>query len=205
MGRLEYNKTLAVAASSALWSDTVPPMRHTLLLVVLLPLGCIVEAPGGDKQAAAAPATAAPRPGTRPAGVRNGANFDGKVELLAASFNPPVLTPGDVSEVKLYFRVLQPLPEDWQIFVHAEDPEGKGPRTNFDHQPKRPTSTWKPGETVEDSFAVGIPAGSAQRSVELWVGFWLPRTDARLPVKNPEAVRTDNADRVLLARLLVQP
>ncbi len=179
-------------------------MRHVLPLLVLLPLGCIVEAPGGDKQSATTSATAA-RPGARPVGVRNGANFDGKVELLAASFNPPMLTPGDVSEVKLYFRVLQPLPDDWQIFVHAEDPEGKAPRTNFDHLPKRPTSSWRPGETIEDTFAIGIPAGSTQRAMDLWVGFWLPRTDARLTVKNPEVVRTDNNDRVLLAHLLVQP
>ena len=182
----------------------MPPMRHVLAVLFLLSSGCIVEAPGGDKQAPAAAATAA-RPGVRPAGVRNGANFDGKVELLAASFNPPVLTPGDVSEVKLYFRVLQPLPDDWQIFVHAEDPEGKAPRTNFDHLPKRPTSSWRTGETIEDTFVIGVPAGGTQRAVDLWVGFWLPRTDARLPVKNPEAVRTDNTGRVLLSRLLVQP
>jgi hypothetical protein len=180
-------------------------MRNALLLLVLLPLGCIVEAPGGDKQAPAASTAATARPGSRPAGVRSGANFDGKVELLAASFNPSFLTPGDVSEVKLYFRVLQPLPEDWQVFVHAEDPEGKAPRTNFDHAPKRPTSSWRPGETIEDTFIVGIPAGSAQRAMDLWVGFWLPRTDARLPVKNKDAVRTDNNDRVQLTRLLVQP
>jgi hypothetical protein len=178
-------------------------MRHLLLPLVLLHLGCIVEAPGGDKPSPGTSAASA-RPGTRPAGVKSGANFDGKVELLAAAFNPPVLTPGDVSEVKLYFRVLQPLPDDWQIFVHAEDPEGKVSRTNFDHVPKRPTSTWRAGDTIEDTFNVGVPAGTAQRSVDLWVGFWLPRTDARLPVKNPEAVRTES-DRVLLARLLVQP
>ncbi len=182
-------------------------MRHLRLLLALLPLGCIVEAPGGDKQSPGSSATAA-RPGSRAAGVRNGANFDGKVELLAASFNPPVLTPGDVTEVKLYFRVLQPLPEDWQVFVHAEDPEGKGARTNYDHVPgggKRPTSSWRVGETIEDTFAIGLPAGSTQRAVDLWVGFWLPRTDARLPVRAaPEGVRTDN-NRVLLARVLAQP
>ncbi len=180
-----------------------PPMRHVLLPLLLLLMGCIVEAPGGDKQSPGA-STPPARGAVRPAGVRNGANFDGKIELLAASFNPPALTPGEVSEVKLYFRVLQPLTDDWQLFVHAEDPEGKVARANFDHLPKRPTSTWRPGETVEDTFSVGIPAGSTQRSVDLWVGFWLPRTDARLPVKNPEAVRTE-ADRVLLAHLLVQP
>jgi hypothetical protein len=179
-------------------------MRYVLPVVLLLPLGCIVEAPGGDKPAPGSPAATTARPSARPAGVRNGANFDGKIELLAASFNPPTLTPGDASEVKLYFRVLQPLPEDWQIFVHAEDPEGKVARTNFDHAPRRATSTWRPGETIEDTFSLGVPAGSTQRAVDVWVGFWLPRTDARLPVRNPEAVKTES-DRVLLARLVVQP
>ena len=178
-------------------------MRHLLFALTLFSFGCIVEAPGGDKQSPSASASA-PRPGARPVGVRNGANFDGKVELLAASFNPPVLVPGDVSEVKLYFRVLQPLGEDWQIFVHAEDPDGKVQRANFDHAPKRPTSSWRPGETIEDTFAVGVPPGSGQRALDLWVGFWLPRSEARLAVKNPEAVRADNG-RVLLAHLLVQP
>ena len=141
-------------------------MRHLCLLLALLPLGCIVEAPGGDsKQSPGAPLAAA-RPGSRPAGVRNGSIFDGKVELVAASFNPPMLTPGDVTEVKLYFRVLQPVTDDWQIFVHAEDPEGKLQRSNFDHVPVggvRPTSSWRVGETIEDTFAIGLPAGSSQR------------------------------------------
>ena len=179
-------------------------MRRALLLLALLPLGCIVEAPGGDKQAPGA--SAAPRPGVRPGSVKSGANFDGKVELVGATFNPAVLVPGDVTQVKLFFRVIQPLPEDWQVFVHAEDPEVRSTRTNFDHIPAgglRPTSGWKPGEVVEDTFTIGLPAGSKQRALDLWIGFWLPRTDGRLAVKNSDAVRTDS-DRVLLARLPVQ-
>jgi hypothetical protein len=180
-------------------------IRRALLLLTLIPLGCIVEAPGGDK--AAPGTTAAPRPGVRPGSVKSGAVYDGKVELVGATFTPAVLVPGDVTQVKLYFRVLQPLPEDWQVFVHAEDPEGRSTRTNFDHVPaggRRPTSSWKPGEVVEDTFTVGVPVGTKQRMMDLWIGFWLPRTDGRLPVKNTDTIRTD-ADRVLLARLPVQP
>jgi hypothetical protein len=200
---------LAVAAPSAYFRGEDAPAMHLLRTVLCLPLlfalGCIVEAPGGDKQLA--DGASAARPGLRPGTVKNGANFDGKVELVGATFTPTALVPGDVTQVKLFFRVLEPLSEDWQVFVHAEDPEGRGARTNFDHVPvggRRPTSGWKPGEIVEDTFAVSLPVGSRQRAMDLWVGFWLPRTDARLPVKNPEAVRVDG-DRVLLARLAVQP
>lgn len=182
-------------------------MRRSALLLLLSALvpGCIVEAPGGDK-AAPAGSTAA-RPGVRPGMVKSGANFDGKLELVGATFTPGALVPGDVTQVKLYFRVLEPLAENWQVFVHAEDPEGRAARANFDHHPaegRRPTSSWRPGEVVEDTFNIQLPPGSQQRAMDLWVGFWLPRTDGRLPVRNAQAVRTDS-DRVLLARIAVQP
>jgi hypothetical protein len=201
---------LAVAAPSAYFSGettlpTMHPLRSLLSLLLPLALGCIVEAPGGDKQAAAG--ASAPRAGIRPGQVKNGANFDGKVELVGATFAPSALVPGDVTQVKLFFRVLEPLSEDWQVFVHAEDPERRDVRTNFDHLPvggRRPTSGWKPGEIVEDAFAISLPVGTRQRAMDLWVGFWLPRTDARLPVKNPEALPRVDGDRVLLARLPVQ-
>jgi hypothetical protein len=181
-------------------------MRRILFLLAIVPLGCIVEAPGGDKQAPGA--SAAPRPGVRPGTVKNGANFGGKVELVGATFVPAVLVPGDVTQVKLFFRVLEPLTDDWQVFVHGEDPEGRGARTNFDHLPaggRRPTSGWRPGEVIEDTFTIGLPPGTKQRVMDLWVGFWMPRSDSRLPVRNVDGgLQVDN-DRVLLARLAVQP
>jgi len=176
-----------------------------LLLLAVLSPACIVEAPGGDKPGASG--AAAPRPGVKPVTLKNGANFDGKVELMAVTFTPGLLVPGDVTQVKLYFRVLAPLGDDWQVFVHAEDPEGRVARANYDHLPvsgRRPTSGWRPGEIIEDAFTIGLPLGSHQRAMDLWVGFWLPRTDARLPVRNAEAVRADN-DRVPLARIAAQP
>jgi hypothetical protein len=179
--------------------------RPLLLLLAALASGCIVEAPGGDK--AAPPGAAAPRPGVKPVTLKNGANFAGKVELVGATFTPGVLVPGDVTQVKLYFRVLEPLSDDWQVFVHAEDPEGRAQRANFDHLPvggRRPTTSWRPGDVIEDTFNIGLPMGSSQRAMDLWVGFWLPRTDVRLPVRNAAAVRAES-DRVPLARITVAP
>jgi hypothetical protein len=39
--------------------------------------------------------------------------------------------------------------------------------------------------------------------VNVFVGLWLPTTNARMKVRNPDAVRTDGNDRVLLVQLPV--
>jgi hypothetical protein len=39
--------------------------------------------------------------------------------------------------------------------------------------------------------------------VNVYVGLWLPRTEERIKVRNPQTVRTDGNDRVLLVQLPV--
>jgi len=39
--------------------------------------------------------------------------------------------------------------------------------------------------------------------VNVFVGLWLPSTSGRMKVRNPEVVRTDGNDRVLLVQLPV--
>ena len=59
----------------------------------------------------------------------------------------------------LVFRVIKPTTDDWQVFVHVEDAEGRGERLNADHPLRVPTSTWKAGELVQDEFALTLPPG----------------------------------------------
>jgi hypothetical protein len=179
-------------------------MRRSLFLVPLLAAlsACIVEAPTSEKSG---PATA--RTQVKPVAVKNGAILgDGQqIELVGATFAPASVTPGDTTRIVLVFRAVQPLPEDWQIFVHVEDAEGRQERINADHPPRRPTSSWRPGEIVQDEFVLNLPPGWRVRAVNIFVGLWLPRTEARMKVRNPEAVRTDGNDRVLLVQLPVVP
>jgi hypothetical protein len=180
-------------------------MRRSLLL--LLPLltvlsACIVEAPTSEKSGSSPARTQA-----KPVAVKNGAILgEGQqIELVGATFAPASVTPGDTTRIVLVFRAVQPLPEDWQIFVHVEDAEGRQERVNADHPPRRPTSSWRAGEIIQDEFAFTLPPGWRVRAVNLFVGLWLPRTEARMKVRNPEAVRTDGNDRVLLVQLPVVP
>lgn len=178
-------------------------MRRAFALVSLLSVlpACIVEAPTSEKSGAAA--AQSPRGQVKAVPVKNGAVLGELAELVGATFAPPSVTSGDATRVVLVFRAIKPSTEDWQVFVHVEDAEGRGERLNGDHAFRAPTSTWKTGEVIQDEFALTLPPGWKSRAVNVFVGLWLPSTNARMKVRNPEAVRTDGNDRILLVQLPV--
>lgn len=179
-----------------------PASLALLLCVSSLTPACIVEAPGGASPSERRQAVVAEVP---PLSVKGGANFEDAVELVGASVQPGRITPGDVARVTVYFKVLKALEEDYTIFVHVEDAE-RADRNNVDHKPAGglyPTTQWKPGETVKDEFSFTIAGTSAARTINLWMGFWDPKTDGRLRLKNPDAVRNDGQNRILLMQIPV--
>jgi hypothetical protein len=177
-------------------------MRRAFTLVSLLTVlpACIVEAPTSEKSGAPAQSG---RGQPKAVPVKNGAVLGDLAELVGATFAPPSVAAGDSTRVVLVFRVIKPTTEDWQVFVHVEDAEGRGERLNADHPLRAPSSTWKAGEVIQDEFGLTLPAGWRSRAVNVFVGLWLPTTNARMKVRNPEAVRTDGNDRVLLVQLPV--
>lgn len=179
------------------------PSLPLLLVPALLLSACIVEAPGGASPNERRQAVVTQVP---PLSVNSGANFEDKVELVGASVQPGRISAGDAVRVTAYFKVLKPLDEDYTVFVHVEDADGRMERLNADHRPAGglyPTTQWKPGETVKDEFSVALPPGAQARAINLWTGFWEPKTDTRLQLKNPGAVRNDGRSRVLLAQVPV--
>jgi hypothetical protein len=176
-------------------------MRRTLALVTLLTIlpACIVEAPSSSDKAN----PQQQRSQAKAVPVKNGAVLGDLAELVGATFAPPSVTPGDGTRVVLVFRAIKPTTDDWQVFVHIEDAEGRGERLNADHPLRVPTSSWKAGELVQDEFLVTLPPGWKARAVYVFVGLWLPGSNARMKIRNPESVRTDGNDRILLAQLPV--
>ncbi|MFY0580282.1 hypothetical protein F0U62_40540 [Cystobacter fuscus] len=174
-----------------------------LLVAVFLLGACIVEAPGGasPNERRQSVVTQVPTLSTK-----GGANFEDKVELVGANLQPGRLAPGDSARVTAYFKVLKPLDEDYTIFVHVEDAEGRMERLNVDHKPAGglyPTTQWKVGETVKDEFMIALPPGASARTINVWMGFWEPKTDGRLQLNNPEVVRNDGRSRILLMQIPV--
>ncbi len=179
-----------------------------LLPLTLLLSGCIVEAPSGaESSAPGAVAPAAARRAPMQAIVRKlGANLGNQVEIASVTVTPGAMVPGEATRVSITFNVLEDLKADYTVFVHVEDVDGKLERMNLDHQPnngKTPSSEWKKGQTVTDDFYLMLPPGVALRGFALWAGLWEPRSDTRLKLMNPEVVRNDGKDRLLLVQVPV--
>lgn len=165
---------------------------------------CIVEAPVGSKgsgELSRAVVQNAP-----PMNVKSGAIFENKVEALGAQVNPGQVMAGGQVKVTLGFRVLEELDQDYMVFVHVEAIDGAGERLNADHRPASgmyPTTQWKKGEMIKDEFPIYIPPSWQARGMSIWFGFWQPQSNVRLKLANPDAVKTDGLDRVLLAQVPV--
>ncbi|ADO74146.1 hypothetical protein [Stigmatella aurantiaca] len=164
---------------------------------------CIVEAPGGVTENERRQATVAEVPVLS---LKSGANLGKKVEIVGASVQPGRVRPGEQARITVFFKVLEAIEEDYIVFVHVEDPSGRMERMNLDHRPANglyPTTQWKPGETVKDEFSFYLPSGASVSQVNVWLGLWEPRGDKRMPLTNPEAVRNDGQNRLLLAQVPV--
>ena len=67
---------------------------------------------------------------------------------------------------------------DYRIFVHFVNAEGEQMWTD-DHDPPRPTRTWKPGETIEYTRTVFVPSYPYNGRASIVLGFHSPKDGAR--------------------------
>ncbi len=176
-------------------------MRHWLpLTALLLNAACIVEAPTKEGTQGSAPRL----PPAPPQEFKSGANFGGSIELVSVIVSPSRGEPGQPVRVMANFKVLSKIDRDYVIFVHVEDVDGRVDRLNVDHAPRaKPTSQWVPGELVQDVFDIPIPLGMPVRGLSLVLGFWDPKSDARMPIQNKDQVPTDGRDRLFVAKFPV--
>ncbi len=178
---------------------------RALLVATLLLAGCIVSAPTSEGTQASARAL----PPAPPIEVKVGANFGDKAELTSVILSPSRGVPGETVKVLANYKVNAAFDTDYTVFVHVEDVDGRVDRLNVDHVPARgslPTSKWKVGEIVRDEFDIPIPPGYQVRGLNIMLGLWDPKTDARCKIMNADAVRTDGRDRLFVANFpVVQP
>lgn len=101
-----------------------------------------------------------------------------------------------------YWRVKNPVGEDWKLFVHLVGVK-KAEYANADHVPikgRYPVDQWKAGDIIRDEHTVTVPRSWKAEWVEIYVGLW--RGDVRLPVVKGD---NDGENRLLAARIpLVQ-
>lgn len=128
------------------------------------------------------------------------ANFDEKIKLNGYDLSPNV-EPAEELAVTLYWQALAPMSLDYTIFVHLIGPDGRRV-AQHDGQPwwevALPTSTWQPGEMLQDRHTLKLPAGLSSGVYRLQVGAYYWQTQARLPVIESGVPVGDSVD---LARI----
>jgi hypothetical protein len=89
---------------------------------------------------------------------------------------------GEVLPLVLHWRANQPLPDDYHVFVHVLDAEGNR-IAQSDGQPAfwtRPTSSWAPGERIQDRHTLTLPVNLSPGDYLLIAGLYLPQNGKRL-------------------------
>ena len=136
----------------------------------------------------------------------NKAVFGGKIQLLGMDVEPRQPAPGDRVKVSFYFKVLEYIDEDWQLFIHMDSWGGFSERIHGDHNPvegKYRTGYWQKGEVVRDTFTAKLPGDYNAPKIAVWLGFYIG--DNRMPVDTKDKeIQHDGQNRVNAGLIPVQ-
>jgi len=135
--------------------------------------------------------------------------FGTNIHLVGYDIAPPPHHPGQTLQLQLYWRAMEPVAEDYTVFVHMLS-VGDGADqlvAQQDNPPVRgaqPTSTWEPGAVIVDPYDLSIPRSTPAGEYALAVGLYHWPDLSRLPVRDDEGARLPD-DRLLLATVRVEP
>lgn len=121
------------------------------------------------------------------------ATFGDRINLVSFAATDS-LTSGQTLDVRLYWKALQPLEEDYIVFVHLLDASGELV-AGHDGPPRggeSPTSTWLPGDVVPDVHRITLEADTPMETYQLWVGIYTWPDIERLPVWDKEGMEQIN-------------
>jgi hypothetical protein len=112
------------------------------------------------------------------------ATFGDRVLLLDAEVGKGTAVPGEVIPVRLRWRGLRPMEEDYTVFVHLVGPDGRlhGQADSWPVQGSYPTSQWAAGQEVRDPYEVRLEGDAPPGEYRVAVGWYLLETMERLRV-----------------------
>jgi len=110
-------------------------------------------------------------------------SFEDKVKLVGYELNRRALAPGESFHIKLCWQCLAEMDENYSIFIHIYDREGPpvAQRDTYPGQGKYPTSLWRAGDGLCDTYQMHLPFQvKAPVAARLVVGLYRLRDFSRL-------------------------
>lgn len=136
-------------------------------------------------------------------------NFARQIELVGYELSTLSPAAGEEVELTLYWRGLQPVSTNYTVFVHIIDPRTSNTVAGSDAWPaagNAPTSSWVPGELVEDRHTLTVNADAPPDIYEIEVGLYVLLPDGSYT--RPRIVTADGGmanDYLYLTRVRVMP
>ena len=112
------------------------------------------------------------------------ATWGESIRLLGYGPFPTHFGPGEMIELPLYWQALSAMSESYTVFVHLLD-ENQFIRGQVDSVPGKgtlPTTSWIPGEYLQDTYSFQIKPDTPEGTYHLEIGIYNAKTGNRLPV-----------------------
>jgi hypothetical protein len=115
------------------------------------------------------------------------ANFQDKLVLLGYDLNAESLKPGEPLEVTLYWRVTAAVERNYTLFVHVLQNGGRtgaflAQKDTLPFDGMYPTSAWRPGEVLKETYQLRIPEDAKRGQRELEMGLYEVANGQRMNV-----------------------
>lgn len=132
-------------------------------------------------------------------------SFAGKILLLGYDLSFLSLTPGEALHLTLYWQALSGMEEDYTVFTHLMDKEGRiwGQKDNFPARGTRPTSGWLVGEIVVDEYDIPVRGDAPPGEYTIEIGIYDLISGERLAAFDAEGERLPD-DTVILTKVEVE-
>jgi hypothetical protein len=119
-------------------------------------------------------------------------DLGGEIRLLGYNIESG-FRPGDNIHLTFFWQCLEPLGEDYTVFIHLVDEESHilAQKDNPPADGFYPTTKWEPGEIVRDQYDLVIPQ-DVPGDWELKVGMYHAETGQRLSAVASEGPLLDN-------------
>jgi 4-amino-4-deoxy-L-arabinose transferase-like glycosyltransferase len=135
-------------------------------------------------------------------------NFGGEAELVGYDISTLAASPNQQVTVTFYWRALRQMSIDYRVFTQIVKPNTITVYGADDSMPaawSRPTTTWKPGEIIEDKHTFTIFPDAPEGNWQLIVGMYQPMPDyfKRLRVITPDGAEA--LDFLELTRVKIKP
>ncbi len=140
------------------------------------------------------------------AGVPNPVHFNlgNRIALVGYDMDRRTASSGETIHLTLYWQALAKMEENYSVFTHVLGEENRiwAQKDSWPQGGDAPTSSWQPGQTIEDEYALTINPDTPPDVYDVEIGLYLAETGDRLRIVGEGGRLLD--DRVLLSKVRVK-